>query len=130
MNRARPAQPETAAELGPGHAQHVAQHPEHGGIVVDVDALGLPVDSDGECHGVLSFSASDARTRIGSDPKDENESIERWCRSILWNRWNSNRPNRWQADAAVAVIDGGEGVATIQSCAGFRIVLLPSSRSM
>src|SRR6266568_1303798 len=59
MDRARPAQREATTELGAGHTQDVAHHPERRRVVIDIDAVGLPVDADGECHVVLSFSWDD-----------------------------------------------------------------------
>src|SRR5262245_5690445 len=42
MHRAGTAQRHAAAELGAGHAEHVAQHPQERGVAVDVDR---PVDA-------------------------------------------------------------------------------------
>jgi hypothetical protein len=33
-----------AAELGPGHTEHVAQHPQERGVAVDIDLMGCAVD--------------------------------------------------------------------------------------
>src|SRR5438876_6536321 len=69
MDRARPAQREAATELGAGHAQDVAQHPKHRRVVVDIDAMRLPVDSDGEGHDVLSCSINDTRNTDAIRPE-------------------------------------------------------------
>src|SRR5437879_2274490 len=69
MNRARTTQPETATELGAGHAQDIARHPEHRRVVVDIDAMCLPVDSDGEGHDVLSFAKNDTKNTDGIKPE-------------------------------------------------------------
>src|SRR5262245_6787954 len=53
MHGAGAAQRQAAAELGAGHAEHVAQHPEERRVAVDIDAVGAAVDFDGEGHGVL-----------------------------------------------------------------------------
>src|SRR5689334_3256185 len=55
MDRTGPAQSETATELRAGHTQDVAKHPQDRCVVVDIDAVCLAVDADGEGHAVLSF---------------------------------------------------------------------------
>ena len=72
MDRAGAAQRHAATELRAGHAQHIAQHPEERRVVVDIDAVRLPVDSDGEGHGVLSLFTECNRRR---DPPPSLRSI-------------------------------------------------------
>src|SRR5256885_9391543 len=59
MDGARAAKPESATELRAGHTQDVAHHPEHWRIVVDIDAVHLPVDSNGEGHKIPLRSTND-----------------------------------------------------------------------
>src|SRR5882762_3354871 len=54
MDRARAAQRTTATELGAGHTEDVAHYPQHRRVVVDIDAVCLPIDCDGEGHDGLS----------------------------------------------------------------------------
>src|SRR6266446_10048277 len=82
MDRARAAQRTTATELGAGHTEDVAHHPQHRRVVVDIDAVCLPIDCDGERHDGLSLSDNDTRNADGSDQKGEGESIGRWYRSV------------------------------------------------
>src|SRR5262249_9259335 len=44
MHGAGAAQRLAATELGPGHAEHVAQHPQQRGVAVDIDLMGCAVD--------------------------------------------------------------------------------------
>ena len=44
MHGAGAAQRLAATELGPGHAEHVAQQPQQRGVAVDIDLLGCAVD--------------------------------------------------------------------------------------
>ena len=53
MHGAGAAQRHAAAELRAGHAEHVAQHPQQRRVAVDIDAVRLSVDFDGEGHGVV-----------------------------------------------------------------------------
>src|SRR5439155_26692752 len=55
MHGARAAQRHAAAELRAGHAKHVAQDPEQRRVAIDIDAVCVAVDFDGEGHGVFSF---------------------------------------------------------------------------
>ena len=55
MHGASAAQCHAAAELRAGHAQHVAQHPKQRRVAVDIDAMRLTVDFNGEGHDVLSL---------------------------------------------------------------------------
>src|SRR6201991_3909128 len=61
MHGAGAAQRLAATELGPGHAQHVAQHPEQRGVAVDIDLMGCAVNLQHEGHGCLSVAAADSR---------------------------------------------------------------------
>src|SRR5262245_63037731 len=54
MHRASAAERLPAAELGAGHAEHVAQYPQERRVAVDVDALNAAVDFQLVGHGVLS----------------------------------------------------------------------------
>jgi hypothetical protein len=56
MDRAGATQRHAAAELGAGHAEHVAKHPERRRVVVDVDALVCSVDFDIDGHRCLERS--------------------------------------------------------------------------
>src|SRR5258705_5529085 len=69
MDRACAAQRTTATELGAGHAEDVAHHPQHRRVVVDIDAVCLPIDCDGEGHDGLSLSANDTRNADGIRPE-------------------------------------------------------------
>jgi hypothetical protein len=53
MHGACAAQRLAATELGPGHAEHVAQHPQQRGVAVDIDLMGCAVDLQRESHGCL-----------------------------------------------------------------------------
>src|SRR5262249_12144239 len=68
MHGAGAAQRHAAAELGAGHAEHVAHDPKERRVTVDIDAMGVAVDFDGEGHGVFSFFHPNetwlARTRL------------------------------------------------------------------
>jgi hypothetical protein len=61
MHGAGAAQRHAAAELGAGHAQHVAQHPEERRVAVHIYALCVPIDFNGEGHGAHSFFADGDR---------------------------------------------------------------------
>src|SRR6266705_1535370 len=50
VHRARAAQRHAAAEFRAGHPEHVAQHPEQGRVVVDIDAAGFAVDCQRMWH--------------------------------------------------------------------------------
>src|SRR5215470_6986753 len=63
------AERHAAAELGAGHAEHVAHDPEERRVAVDIDAVRAAVDFDVEGHGVFSFFP-DERGRPGSDQID------------------------------------------------------------
>jgi hypothetical protein len=45
-----------AAELGSGHAEHVAQHPWESGVAVDIDGVTRGIDFDLERDGWLQLS--------------------------------------------------------------------------
>ena len=45
------AERHAAAEFSPGHAEHVTQYPKERRVAVDIDAVRLPIDFDGEGHG-------------------------------------------------------------------------------
>ena len=50
MHGASAAQRLAATELGPGHAEHLAQHPQQRGVAVDIDLMGCAVDLPlGDC---------------------------------------------------------------------------------
>src|SRR3982074_3216556 len=89
MNRARAAQPEAATELGAGLPPHVGQPPEQRRVVVEVDAVSLPVNSNGEGHGVLSFYANGDRRRdppkfsLFDTPNSDAIRPEAW-RRVYW----------------------------------------------
>ena len=68
MHRAGAAERHAAAELGAGHAEHVAQHPQERRVAVDIDAMGGSVDFNGESHGCVSFSMGWDRRRSRSAP--------------------------------------------------------------
>src|SRR5262249_12029877 len=57
MHGARAAQRHAATELGAGHAEHVAQHPQERRVAVDVDAVRSAVDFDPESHRSLLLAA-------------------------------------------------------------------------
>jgi hypothetical protein len=38
------AQRPAATELGPGYAEHVAQHPQKRGVAIDIDLMGCAAD--------------------------------------------------------------------------------------
>ena len=38
----------------PGHTEHVTRHPQRRRIAVDIDAVYVPIDFDGEGHGAIS----------------------------------------------------------------------------
>src|SRR5271167_3655886 len=61
MNRAGAAEGHAAAELGAGHAEHVAKHPQKRGITVDIDGAIYTVYPDLECHAHLLEVASGCR---------------------------------------------------------------------
>src|SRR5208282_1353020 len=62
MHGARTAERHATAEFRAGHAEHVAQHPEERRVAVDIDAVCVPVDRDGEGHDYCSgASACQAR---------------------------------------------------------------------
>ena len=82
MHGASATQRHAAAELRAGHAQHVAQHPKKWRVAVDVNAMRLTVDYDGEGHGVLSFSTNGDLRR---DPRTH--MIGRWRHD-----YNAHRP--------------------------------------
>ena len=44
MHGAGAAKRLAATELGPGHAEHVAQHPQKRGVAVDIDLMRCAVD--------------------------------------------------------------------------------------
>src|SRR5262249_24291850 len=50
MHGAGAAQRHAAAEFRPGHAEHVAEHPEQRRIAVHVDAARTSIDGDGKGH--------------------------------------------------------------------------------
>ena len=52
MHGASAARRLAATELTPGHAEHVAQHPQQRGV--DIDLMGCAVDLQRESHGCLS----------------------------------------------------------------------------
>ena len=54
MHGAGAAQRGAAAELGAGHAEYVAQHPEQRRVVIDIDPMVGAVDFDRELHGCLA----------------------------------------------------------------------------
>ena len=54
MHGAGAAQGHAAAELGAGHAEHVAQHPQQRRVAVDIDLMRCAVDLQRESHGCLS----------------------------------------------------------------------------
>jgi hypothetical protein len=54
MHGARAAQRHAAAKLRAGHAEHVTRHPQRRRIAVDIDAVYVPIDFDGEGHGAIS----------------------------------------------------------------------------
>jgi hypothetical protein len=66
MHGAGAAKRHAAAELRSGHAEHVAQHPEQRRVVIDIDALRVFVDLDGERHDVPS-SGDDASRLMGRE---------------------------------------------------------------
>ena len=53
MDRARAAKRHATAELGAGHAEHVAQNPERWRVPVNIDGTGDAID--GDCIGHLSL---------------------------------------------------------------------------
>jgi hypothetical protein len=53
MHRADAAERHAAAELGASHAQHIAQHPQERGVIVDIDCSLDAVDLDFDCHCYL-----------------------------------------------------------------------------
>jgi hypothetical protein len=53
VNSTGAAQCGTTAEFGAGHAEHIAQHPQQRGVVVNVDIVRGSVDFDGMGHGFL-----------------------------------------------------------------------------
>ena len=55
MHGAGAAERHAAAELRAGQAEHVAQHPEEWRVAVNIDAVCVPVDFNGEGHGISSF---------------------------------------------------------------------------
>jgi hypothetical protein len=59
MHSTGAAQRHAAAELRAGHAQHVAQHPEERRVVVDIDAVCVPVHFNGEGHRASPFYNGD-----------------------------------------------------------------------
>src|SRR5262245_52733650 len=61
MHGAGAAQRLAATELGPGHAEHVEQHPQQRGVAVDIDLMGCAVDLQHESHGCLSVAAADRK---------------------------------------------------------------------
>ena len=70
MHGAGAAERHAAAELRAGHAEHVAQHPEEWRVAVNIDAMCVPVDFNGEGHGILSFllmALARWRTRANAD---------------------------------------------------------------
>src|SRR5438105_9087213 len=94
MDRARAAQRTAATELGAGHTEDVAHHPEHRRVVVDIDAVCLPIDCDGEGHDGLSSLLTTQETQMGSDQKAEGKSIGRWYRSVRRYQSAANRAAR------------------------------------
>jgi hypothetical protein len=44
MHGAGAAKRLAAAELGPGHAEHIAQHPQKRDVTVDIELMGYAVD--------------------------------------------------------------------------------------
>src|SRR5262249_24377068 len=56
MYRAGAAQRHAAAEFCAGQAEHVAQHPEQRRVAVDIDAVRVAVDFNGERHDAASLS--------------------------------------------------------------------------
>src|SRR5229473_791533 len=56
MDRARAAKRHATAELGAGHAEHVAQHPEQWRVLIDIYGTGSAIY--GDCVGHLSLQMS------------------------------------------------------------------------
>ena len=75
MHGAGAAERDPAAELCAGHAEHVAQHPEEWRVAIDIDAVCVPVDFNGEGHGVSPVSNGYQRSDFRRRPAD------RICRS-------------------------------------------------
>src|SRR5438270_283078 len=107
MHGASAAQCHAAAELRAGHAQHVAQHPKQRRVAVDIDAMRLTVDFNGEGHDVLSLvhqprilrrNAGDAAgaNRIRecrSNRHNPDPFLVDDIRSIVW--WHPSRLASW-----------------------------------
>src|SRR5262245_1608951 len=53
MHGAGSAERYPAAELCPGHAEHIAQHPQERSVTVDIDGSIDAVDLDRDCHSYL-----------------------------------------------------------------------------
>jgi hypothetical protein len=60
MHGAGATQRHAAAELGAGHAQYVAQHPQQRRVAIDVDAVHLAVDLQWVGHDLLISSRNSA----------------------------------------------------------------------
>jgi hypothetical protein len=61
MHGASAAQRLTAAELGPGHAEYVAQHSQQRDVAVNIDLMGCAVDLQRESHACLSLAGADRK---------------------------------------------------------------------
>src|SRR3546814_5840591 len=74
MHGASAAQRLAAAELGAGHAEHVAQHPQQRGVAVNIDLMGCAVDLQRESHCCLSVAGADR-----AQPADLNRAAPAAC---------------------------------------------------
>src|SRR5216683_4814207 len=96
MDRARAAKRHATAELGAGHTEDVAHHPQHRRVVVDIDAVCLPIDCDAEGHDVLSFS-----TRRSAVRSADLDAISGAIRPEAWRRiyWTMVSTILWHQSA-------------------------------
>ncbi|MNF73831.1 hypothetical protein D3C84_558450 [compost metagenome] len=68
MHGAGAAERHAAAELGAGHAQHVAQDPKQRRVGVDVDAVLSAIDLQGEGHIASQLFSSGRPPVVAGDP--------------------------------------------------------------